>query len=65
MLKRLNEKVKNLDVLDIGLTKLTLLVTGIAASKLFPQLLTIRYSVLLVAIIVLAARPTYKYFLGK
>lgn len=65
MLKRLDEKIKNLNVLDIGLIKLSLFFTGIACAKIFPQLLHIRYSVLLVIVIVLAARPTYKYFFGR
>lgn len=65
MFKALNEKVKNLDVLDIGLVKLALFVTGIAFVKLFPQLLQVRYLVLIVIVLVLAARPSYRYFLGK
>ena len=65
MLKMMNERVKKLDIFDIGLTKWTVLFAGILIAKLFPQLLTIRYSILLVIIVILAIRPTYRYFLGK
>jgi len=65
MLKYLNDRVKRLDVFDIGLIKWTVLFTGILVAKLFPQLLHLRYSALLVIIVILAIKPTYRYFLGK
>lgn len=65
MFKRLNEKVRSLDVFDIGLIKGALFVSGIAIAKIFPDLLHARFRVLLVIIIILAARPTYRYFAGK
>ena len=65
MFNMLTAKVKNLDVFDIGLIKLTLLFVGILIVKIFPRLMHIRYSILLCIIVVLAIRPTYRFFWGK
>ena len=58
----LDKRVKNLDTLDIGLIKWSVLVGGIIIIKLFPQLIDINYLVLIVALIALAARPVYRFF---
>ena len=65
MIQKMNEMVKRFDLWDIGLIKGTLLFVGIIAAKLFPGLLHIRYSVLAVIVIVLAARPAWRYFMSK
>lgn len=64
MLEELNKRVKNLDTIDIGLIKWTVLFTGIVIVKIFPQLLSISYPLLVVIIVALAARPVYRFW-GK
>jgi len=65
MIKYLNDRTKLLNIIDIGLIKITVFFVAIAIVKLFPQLLTLRYSVLLVLIIICVIRPLYTYFLKK
>lgn len=62
MFDEINKRVKNLDGLDIGLIKWSVLVFAVIVIKLFPQLLHIRYLILIVICIALAARPTYRFF---
>jgi hypothetical protein len=64
MFDELNKRVKNLDVLDIALTKWAAVVAGIILIKLFPSLLGISYTLLFIALIALAAKPCYD-FLSK
>lgn len=64
MLEDLDKKVKNLDTLDIALTKWAAIVAGIILIKLFPQLLNIGWLVLIIILVALAARPAYRFF-GK
>ena len=59
--KSLDKRVKNLDTLDIGLIKWSVLVGGVIIIKLFPQLIDINYLVLIVALAVLAIRPVYRF----
>jgi hypothetical protein len=65
MINLLNERVKKLDIWDIGLLKLSVILAAIVIVKLFPQLLLVRYSVLLVLIILLAIRPVCSFLLKK
>jgi len=62
MFDKLNERVKNLDTLDIGLIKWTAIVAALIIIKIFPQLLGISYVLLFVILIALAARPVYKFW---
>lgn len=62
LIKGLNKRVKNLDVFDFGLTKLAVLFAGILLVKIFPQLLGLCYLCLVISILVLAARPFYRFF---
>jgi hypothetical protein len=65
MINFLNGRVKKLDILDIVLTKLSVMVVSVGLVKFFPLLMTIRFRVLLVMLIILAARPIYSFFLKK
>ena len=60
--KSMDKRVKNLDTLDIALTKWAVLVGGIIIIKLFPQLLDISFLVLIVALVALAVRPFYRFW---
>ena len=60
--KSLDKRVKNLDTLDIGLIKWAAVLAGVIIIKLFPQLLDVSYLILIVAILVLAARPMYRFW---
>ena len=61
MLTDLDKKMKNLDTLDIVLIKWSAVVAGIIIIKIFPQFLNISFLLLIVALIVLAARPLYDF----
>lgn len=65
MLEKLNEKMKNLTVVDIGLTKLSVLFATIIIVKIFPQLLNISYTLLIVLVLILAAKPLYVVWIKK
>jgi hypothetical protein len=62
MFEELNKRVKNLDALDIGLIKWSVLVFALIVIKMFPQLLNIGYLLLIIVVIALAARPAYKFW---
>jgi hypothetical protein len=61
MLKDLDKKMKNLDTLDIVLIKWAAVVAGIIIIKIFPQFLNISWLLLIVVLVVLAARPLYDF----
>lgn len=63
--KLLNEKVKKLTALDISCTKLAVFFATIIIAKLIPGLLKINYWILIVLVIVFAAKPFYDFYLKK
>jgi hypothetical protein len=62
MLDEINKRVKNLDALDIGLIKWSVLFFALIVIKMFPQLLHIGYLILIIIVIALAARPVYRFW---
>ena len=62
MFDEINKRVKIFDGLDIGLIKWSVLVFALIVIKMFPQLLHIRYLILIVIVIALAARPAYRFW---
>lgn len=65
MIKYVNERIKTLTVIDIGLIKWSVLFATIIIVKLFPVLLNIRYSILLVLMVACMIRPIYKIWIKK
>jgi hypothetical protein len=65
MFEKMNQRVKNLTVVDIGLVKWSVLFAAIIIVKIFPQLLMISYSVLVVLMIACAIKPLYKFWIKK
>jgi hypothetical protein len=65
MFKNLNDKIKKMTVVDIGLVKLSALFFGILIVKIFPDLLNISYAVLIVIILACGAKPLYKMWFQK
>jgi len=65
MFEKMNERIKKLTVMDIGLVKGTVFFATIIIVKLFPQLLRINHAVLLVLMIACSARPLYKFWIKK
>ena len=63
MLEKLNEKAKRLTYVDIKLIQLAVIVIAIILVKLFPKLSNIDYWVLIVLLIVFAAKPFYKFWI--
>lgn len=63
--KGLNEKVKKLSLIDIKLIKLAVFFAAIIAAKLFPQLLNINYTILIILLILCSARPFYIVWIKK
>ena len=65
MFEKLNERIKKLTVVDIGLIKWSVFFSAIIIVKLFPQLLRINYAVLVLLVIVLAAKPVYTFWIKR
>ena len=65
MFDRFNERLKKLNVIDMGLVKWTVLFAAIILVKLFPQLLNLSYPVLIILMIVCAIKPCYKFWVKK
>jgi hypothetical protein len=65
MLEKLDQKAKKLTYIDIKFIQLAVIVVAIILVKLFPQLLKIDYWVLIVLLIVFAAKPFYKFWIKK
>jgi len=65
MIKHLNERIKTLTVWDMSLVKWSVLFATIIIVKLFPQLLSINYPVLVVFMTACMARPIYKIWIKK
>jgi len=56
----LNEKMKKMTVVDIGLVKMSVFFFALIMAKIFPVLLNISYPVLIVIVLACAAKPLYK-----
>jgi len=65
VLEKMNERIKKLTVIDIGLTKWSVFFATVIVVKLFPQLLNIGYPVLIVLMLALAAKPLYAVWFKK
>jgi len=63
MFEKLNERVRKLTVIDIGLTKWAVFFAAIIIVKFFPQLLRINFVILAVLLIICAIKPTYKFWI--
>jgi hypothetical protein len=65
MFEKMNERLKRMTVMDIGLVKFTAFFFAIIIVKLFPQLLKINYGVLIVLVLVCGIKPMYKFWIKK
>lgn len=65
MFEKWNERVKKLNIVDIKLIKWSTFFATIIVAKLFPQLLQINFWVLIILVILCAARPFYKFWIKK
>jgi len=65
MFERMNERIKKMTVMDIGLVKGAVFFATIIIVKFFPQLSNINYGVLLVLMIACSVRPLYKFWIEK
>ena len=65
MFEKMNERIKDLTVIDIGLIKMSVFFATIFIIHLFPQLLNISYTVLIILVLALAAKPIYVVWLKK
>lgn len=65
MFERMNERLKKMTVIDIGLVKWTAFFFAIIVVKLFPQLLKINYPILIILALVCGAKPLYKFWIKK
>jgi hypothetical protein len=64
-LKNIGEKIKKMTVIDIGLVKWSVFFFTIIIVKLFPQLLKINYTILIVLVLACGAKPLYKFWIKK
>ncbi|MFA5382597.1 MAG: hypothetical protein WC356_05490 [Candidatus Micrarchaeia archaeon] len=53
---------KKMDIWDIGLTKLAVFFGTLFIASLIPQILSLNWYIYLIAALVLAIRPMYKFF---
>ncbi|MFH1238978.1 MAG: hypothetical protein V1653_02580 [bacterium] len=65
MFEKMDERVKKLTTIDIGLTKLAVFFGTIIVVRLFPQLLNISFLVLAVLMIACAVKPFYAFWVKK
>lgn len=65
MFEFINEKIKTMTAMDIGLVKLSVFFSAIIIVKLIPSLLNISYPILIVLVFAAAARPVYKIWIKK
>jgi len=65
MFEKMNERLKKMTVMDIGLVKWSVFFFTIIIIKLFPQLLKINYAVLVALAIACGAKPLYKFWIKK
>lgn len=65
MLEGLNKRIKKLTIIDIGLTKWSVLFATIILVKIFPQVLRIPYSVLIILLVLCSVKPVYDFFFKK
>lgn len=65
MFEKMNERLRKLDVVDIGLVKWTVFFAAIIIVKIFPQLLKINYTILVLLTIACGARPLYRFWIKK
>jgi hypothetical protein len=65
MLEGLNKKMKKLTVIDIGLTKWSVLFGTIILVKIFPQVLRIHYPILIILLVLCSVKPVYDFWFKK
>ena len=63
--KNMDEKVKKMTVMDIGLVKMSVFFFTIIIIKFFPQLLRINYAVLIVLVLACGIKPLFKFWIKK
>jgi len=63
--KNMNERIKTMTVIDIGLVKWAVFFATIIIVKLFPQLLNINFIVLLILMIACSVKPCYKLWIKR
>ncbi|MBU0503347.1 MAG: hypothetical protein ABH882_00745 [Candidatus Omnitrophota bacterium] len=65
MFEKMNERMKKLNCMDIGMVKWSAFLFGIIVAKIFPQLLKIDYIILILLVLILGARPLYRFWFKK
>ncbi|MCC7570487.1 hypothetical protein KO465_04025 [Candidatus Micrarchaeota archaeon] len=60
----LNKKVKNMDIWDIGLTKLSMFFSTLCLVSLIPVISTLDWYIYLIIALIFSIRPMIKFF-GK
>jgi hypothetical protein len=63
--ENMNERVKKMTALDIGLVKWAVFFATIIIVKLFPQILNLNFIVLFILMIVCSVKPLYKFWIKK
>ncbi|MCX5751977.1 MAG: hypothetical protein NT099_10035 [Candidatus Saganbacteria bacterium] len=65
MFNYLNERIKKLSVVDMGLIKLAAMTFGILLVKILPQLISVRYRFLILLMVLFALKPVYVVWFKK
>lgn len=61
-LKFINSKIKNLDILDIQLIKLSTFFFALMLASIFPILISLDWYYYLIIFLLFGIRPIYKFF---
>jgi len=65
MFEKMNERIKKLTIIDIGMIEWSVFFAAIIVVKIFPQLLNIGYPILVILMLALAAKPVHRIWLTK
>jgi len=65
MFEKMNERIRRMTVVDIGLVKWSAFFFAIIIVKFFPQLLKINYPILIMLVLAFGMKPLYKFWIKK
>ena len=65
MLENLSRRVKKLTLIDIGLTKWSVLFATIIIIKIFPHILRLGYPTLIILFLLCSIKPIYDFWFKK
>lgn len=65
MFEKMNERVKRMTVVDIGLTKAAVFCFALFITKLYPQILYVRLRYMLLLAVLCSIKPVYSFWFKR